>query len=71
MTDTDADAGEFGAGELRHDVAQPVVPAVAAAALQAHRAGRQIDLVVRDQNPLDRDPVEPGDRRHRPVRCGS
>ena len=40
---------------MRHDVAQSVLAAVAAVELQARRAGRQIQFVVRDEHLFRRD----------------
>ena len=41
--------------DMRNGVAQTIVPAVAAALLQAHAAHRQIKFVVRHQDFLGRD----------------
>ena len=46
--------------ERRRRRAQPVVTAVAAAALEPQRAERQVEFVVDDDDPLDRDLEEPG-----------
>ena len=44
--------------QLLDDRAQPVVPAVTAARLEAQLAERQVDLVVHDDQLLGRDALE-------------
>ena len=53
MADADAQPPERIA-HLRDDIAHAVVSAGAAALLQAHDAGREIELVVSDQDRLRR-----------------
>ncbi len=65
VADPDAQPREVPAAELRDHVAQPVVTTVTAAALQPHRARRQIDLVVGDEDLLALEAIEIGDGRDR------
>src|SRR5690348_6897839 len=55
MADAKPQPMELTVSEMREDVAQSILPAVAAVELQPGRAGRQIQIVVRDQHFLRRD----------------
>jgi hypothetical protein len=50
--------------ELRDDVPQPVVTAMAAALLELGNARWQIEFVMRHQDGIDRNPVETSERRY-------
>ena len=63
MADADAQAGEVGAA-VRNDVAQAVVAAVPAAALDACRTRRQVEFVVDDQEVAWRELVVVHDATH-------
>src|SRR5690606_30570540 len=64
MVDADSQAPEVRRAELCLDVLQALLAGVAAAALDLRHAGREVEIVVRDQNLADRDPVEVRERRH-------
>src|SRR6185312_8050042 len=49
VADAHAQAMELAVAEVAHDVAQAVLPTVAAVELQAHGTGRQVQVVMRDQ----------------------
>src|SRR6185312_13234468 len=50
MADADAQAVECAGAEMLEDVAQSVLPAVAAVEFQPHRAGRKVEIVVHHQH---------------------
>jgi hypothetical protein len=62
MADADAQPPVLLRRQVRGDVLQPVVAAAAAAELQLHGAGRQIELVVRDEDLIWQDLEETRDR---------
>ena len=64
MADAHAQAMELAVAEVAHDVAQAVLAAVAAVELQAHGAGRQVQVVMRDQALLRLDLVVAQRRDH-------
>ena len=70
MSDAEAQAPE-GLADVRDDVAQAIVAAVAAALFQAHAADRQVQFIVGNQNFLRRDFVEIAQLAHRRGRCDS
>src|SRR5690606_38823563 len=55
VADADAQAVEAAMAQQAHGVAQAVLPTVAAIELEAGRAGRQVQLVVREHRLLRRD----------------
>src|SRR5580704_4342543 len=64
MADADAQAPER-VTHLRDDIPHPVVSARATALLEADDARRKIELVISDENRLDRHLVEPRQAVHR------
>ena len=50
MPDTEPQAPELAATELRDDVLEAVVPGTAAAELELHAPGLHVELVVRNQD---------------------
>jgi hypothetical protein len=65
VTDADAQAQEIIAAEMRDQVAQAVVPAVAATFLELDGSDRQIQVIVDDEDGAARYPVKTGQRGHR------
>ena len=65
MADADSEPPEVRRAERGDDVLESVVPGAAAAQLELHGAGLQVELVVRDQDFLGRDAIEPRQRGHR------
>ncbi len=65
MADAEPQAREIVAAQMGDKVAQAVVSAVTAGPLQPHRARRQIQIVMHDQDLRQRNPVEPRQRRDR------
>ena len=69
-TDAEPHPREVAGPEVGRDVTQPVVPSVAAAFLDPHRPGREIEVVVHHEDRGGRDPVvlrDPPDRLPAPV----
>ena len=64
--DTDPDAHEIAAAQAGDDIAQAVMATMAAASFEADGACGDIEIVMSDAYPFDRDPVEGRHRRHRP-----
>ena len=58
MADAEAHPPEIARAELLGDRAQPIVPGDAAAGLDAHLAGREVELVVADHDLRQRQLVE-------------
>ena len=58
MTDPDPGPPEVGMGQAGLDVFQAIVARSASAQLQSGLAGRQIELIVRDQDLIGQDPVK-------------
>ena len=67
MADADAQPQEIVATQMRDQIAQTVVAAVATALFETRRTRRQIQLIMDDQNLATRNPEESGQRCHRPA----